>query len=150
MAENIKHFVRIRNTDLEGKKPILQALTKIYGISIILSNAICYKANIPKNKITGILLPEEIKRIEELIINPVELPYWLYNRRKDLDTGRDMHLTSADLKLTLEFDLKRMKKIKSYKGVRHSQRQPVRGQRTRSHFRKGKSMGVSKAKKVGK
>ena len=43
-----------------------------------------------------------------------------------------------------------MKKIKSYRGVRHSQRQPVRGQRTRSHFRKGKSMGVSKAKKVGK
>ena len=39
-----------------------------------------------------------------------------------------------------------MKKIKSYKGWRHAMGQPVRGQRTRSHFRKGSSVGVIKAK----
>ena len=47
-----------------------------------------------------------------------------------------------------EFDIKRMKKIKSYKGARHSAGQPVRGQRTRSHFRsRGKAVGVTKKAK---
>jgi small subunit ribosomal protein S13 len=44
-----------------------------------------------------------------------------------------------------EFDIKRMKQIKSYKGMRHSLKQPVRGQRTRSHFRTtGVAVGVKK------
>ena len=45
-----------------------------------------------------------------------------------------------------ENDVKMMKKIKSYKGIRHSLGQPVRGQRTKSNFRrnKGKVMGVQK------
>ena len=45
-----------------------------------------------------------------------------------------------------EFDIRKMKKIKCYKGVRHSLGQPVRGQRTRAHFRKGRSIGVTRAK----
>ncbi len=46
-----------------------------------------------------------------------------------------------------EFDVKRMKQIRSYKGVRHSLKQPVRGQRTRSHFRTtGVAVGVKKPK----
>jgi len=39
-----------------------------------------------------------------------------------------------------------LKKMKSYKGWRHSLGQPVRGQRTRSHFRKGSAIGVMKTK----
>ena len=55
-------------------------------------------------------------------------------------------MTGTDLELQTEFDIKRMKKIKSYKGVRHSAGQPVRGQRTKSHFRKNKakSGGIKK------
>ena len=57
-----------------------------------------------------------------------------------------MHLISTDLKLRKEFDIKFMKKIKSYKGMRHASGLPVRGQRTRAHFRTGTSLGVVKAK----
>ena len=50
---------------------------------------------------------------------------------------------------TKEFDIKRMKKMRSYKGIRHASGLPVRGQRTKSHFRKkgkNKAVGVSKTK----
>jgi small subunit ribosomal protein S13 len=56
-----------------------------------------------------------------------------------------MHLITTELDLTIDNDLKRMKKVKSYKGVRHMLGQPVRGQRTKSNFRKNKgkvSLGV--------
>ena len=45
-----------------------------------------------------------------------------------------------------EFDIRRLKKIKSYKGIRHSLGQPVRGQRTKAHFRKGRAVGVKRVK----
>ena len=74
----------------------------------------------------------------------------MLNRRKDIETGEDKHLLGSDLKLRKEFDLKRMKNIRSYKGVRHALGLPVRGQSTRSHFHKGKSLGVKKPKKTKK
>jgi len=46
-----------------------------------------------------------------------------------------------------EFDIKRFRKMKSYRGLRHANKLPVRGQRTRSNFRaKGKTVGVRKKK----
>ena len=58
-----------------------------------------------------------------------------------------MHLINTDLDLSKDGDIKRMKKVKSYKGLRHTWGLPVRGQRTRSNFRKNKgkvSLGVVK------
>lgn len=147
MAENIKHFVRIRSTDLLGSKQLLMALQKIPGIGYNFASALCHITKIPYNKITGTLSDEEVQKLEKLISNPDSIPKWLLNRRKDLEEGTDKHITSADLKLSKETDIKRMRRIRSYKGVRHSLYQPVRGQRTRAHFRKGKSMGVAKSKK---
>ena len=69
----------------------------------------------------------------------------MMNRRKDLETGQDMHIITTDWDLTIDNDIKKMKKIRSYKGVRHMIGQPVRGQRTKSNFRKNKgklSLGV--------
>ncbi|MDD5650977.1 MAG: 30S ribosomal protein S13, partial [Candidatus Nanoarchaeia archaeon] len=68
------------------------------------------------------------------------------NRRKDPETGEDQHVISTDLKMKKDFDIKMMRKMKSYKGMRHSFGLPVRGQRTRAHFRHGKSLGVAKKK----
>ncbi|HLD11149.1 MAG TPA: 30S ribosomal protein S13 [Candidatus Nanoarchaeia archaeon] len=147
MAENIKHFVRIRNTDLLGSKQILMALQKIHGVGFNFANAICYATKIPPTKITGTLSDEEIQRLEKLILNYDSIPKWLFNRRKDVEEGIDKHITSADLKLTKETDIKKMRRIRSYKGIRHSLNQPVRGQRTKAHFRKGKAVGVAKSKK---
>ena len=49
--------------------------------------------------------------------------------------------------LQTEFDIKRLKKIKSYKGYRHMSNLPVRGQRTRSNFRRNRRRGAGIKKK---
>ena len=61
-----------------------------------------------------------------------------------MDSGYDKHTVGPQLKLKKEFDIRRMKKTKSYKGMRHAVGLPVRGQRTKGHFRKGKAVGVVK------
>jgi len=65
---------------------------------------------------------------------------------RDLETGEDLHLVGPDLKFTREQDVKMMIKIKSYRGVRHMFGLPVRGQRTKSSFRKGRTVGVVRKK----
>ena len=104
-----------------------------------------------KKKKIGALTEEEIRKISEFIKNP-NIPIFLFNRRKDFDTGEDKHLVTNDLDLKKEFDIKRLKKIKSYRGIRHAAKQPLRGQRTRSHFRtnKGKAAGGKKIRKIKK
>lgn len=144
--EKIKVMIRVANTDLNGNKHIYVALRKIKGVSFMFSNAICNILNIDKEKKAGTLNENEVKAIEAIIENPSKFPKWLLNRRKDYDTGEDLHIFGARLKLRKEFDIKRLKKIKSYRGMRHAFGLPVRGQRTRGHFRKGKSVGVQKKK----
>ena len=149
MEEKLKYIVRVAATDLEGSKPIIQTLTKIKGVSFSMANAVCVVTNMDKNKKTGSLQDSEIKKIEETIKDPIKhsIPSWMVNRQKDYDTGEDKHLVVSDLKLRKEFDIKRLRKIKSYRGFRHGVGLPVRGQRTKANFRKGKSLGVKRKKK---
>ena len=151
MAENIKAIVRICDSDIKGEIPIKHSLTKIKGISYSYANAICNSLNLQSEKV-GSLSPETIKKIEDIIKNPdnYKIPSWLCNRQKDYDSGLDKHLVGTNLKLQKEFDIRRLKKIKSYRGMRHATKQPLRGQRTRSNFRSGKSLGVQKKGKKGK
>jgi small subunit ribosomal protein S13 len=151
LGDNYRHIVRISNTDLKGEKKLHMALHKIKGISFMLSNFVCYSAKVDPDKITGIITEQEIEGIEDVIKNPAKYncPAWLMNRRKEYVTGQDMHLITTNLDLTVDNDLKRMKKLKTYKGLRHMWGQPVRGQRTKSNFRKNKgkvSLGVIRNK----
>lgn len=150
MAEKeFRHIVRIVNTDLPGNKSIANALTKIKGVKFMLANAVCNTINIDRNKKTGELEEEEIRKISDVLKNPLQhgIPVWMLNRRKDYETGENKHLTGADLKFAQENDIKTLKKIKCYKGIRHIFGLPLRGQRTRSNFRRGKSLGVARGKK---
>ena len=144
---NFKHIVRIAQVDVPGEKAIRFALTNIKGIGINFAQALCNKLSIDANKKAGTLTDVEISSLELLIKNPT-IPQWYYNRRKDPETGENHHILTSALKLTKETDIKKLKKIKTYKGIRHSMGQPVRGQRTRSHFRKGSAVGVVKKKLV--
>ena len=140
-----QHLVRIAQTDLKGQAPLLYALTNIHGMSVMYANAILHIAQVPKNKRVGYITENEVKKIEAAIENKDnKIPQWLKNRKKDPETGVDKHLLTSDLKFTKDNDIKLMKKIRSYKGVRHMFNLPVRGQRTKGHFRHGKSLGVSK------
>ena len=77
------------------------------------------------------------------------VPDWVLNRQKDYDTGEYIHTVSVDLKMLHDDDLNRMKKVKSYKGIRHASGHKVRGQRTYSNGRKGLALGVSRKKGTG-
>lgn len=150
MAE-FKHLVRIANTDLDGKKAIVYALKNVRGVGVPLANAICHVAKIDGFAKAGNLSDVDVKKLDEIAKAPSKfgIPVWMLNRRNDVETGQDKHLITNDLIFQKENDIKMMKRIKSYKGVRHSISQPVRGQRTRSNFRanKGKVMGVKTSKK---
>ncbi len=149
--QEIKHLVRIANTDLEGQKHISLALTKIKGIGHVLSNILCNISNIEKSKKAGLLSDDEVSKLDSVIKNISKngVPSWALNRRKDYETNEDIHLIGPDLKFTQENDIKRLKKIKSYKGMRHANRLPTRGQKTKSNFRKNRgkgSLGVKRKK----
>jgi small subunit ribosomal protein S13 len=131
---NETRLIRILSKDISGSKSVYIGLMEIKGISWAFSNALCRKLNIDRKKKIEDLNEGEIKKISEFIKNP-ELPSYLLNRRKEFETGVTRHLHGSDLDLQKEFDIKRLKKIKAYKGIRHSAGQPVRGQRTKSHFR---------------
>ena len=147
--KDFKHIIRIANADLDGNKPISQALRKIKGVSFMFSNAVCNISGIDHNKKAGNLNDGEIKKLCDIIDNPLKfnIPEWLLNRRKDMDDGTSKHLLTGDLKFQHETDIKILKKIRCYRGMRHAYGLPVRGQRTKSNFRKNKgklSLGVKK------
>lgn len=153
MAEqkpNFKYIVRVANVDVQGNRPTNIALTQIKGIGINLANIVCICANVDRAEKAGNLDDEQVKKLNQVVGNLAAhgLPSWLFNRRKDYDTGNDMHLLTGNITFYRENDIKRLKKIKSLKGVRHGKGLPVRGQRTKSHFRtnKGKVVGVEKKK----
>ncbi len=138
-------IIRISTTDIPGKMSVYSGLTKIKGISWAFSNAICKTLAIDKTRKISTLTNQEIEKIINFIKNP-KLPSWLLNRRKDIETGIDKHLITIELDLQNKFDIRRFKKIKSYKGTRHFYGLPVRGQHTRAHFRKNRSVGVQRSK----
>jgi len=151
--KDFKHLVRIANTDIDGNKSLYNGLTKIKGVGFMFANAVVTVANIKKKQKVGYLTEEEIKKIDSVIKNPLKanIPFWAFNRKKDFETGKDTHIVGADLDFIKDNDIKRMKMIKSYRGMRHAYGLPVRGQKTKSNFRKnkGRVTGV-KRKKGGK
>lgn len=142
-------IVRILQTDIPGNKNVLTGLTYIKGVSWTISNAICKIVKINQNIKISDLIEEDINKITSFLKDP-KIPSYLMNRRNDFETGKDSHLITANLDMKKEFDIRRLKKIRSYRGLRHALGQPTRGQRTRSHFRgkgKKKAVGVSTKKK---
>jgi small subunit ribosomal protein S13 len=140
-------LVRILGYDIPGSKNVFSGITRIKGVSWAISNATCIKLNIPKSKKISELTKADIQKIESFL-KEMPIPDYMKNRRFDRETGETKHYLTSDLDIRREFDIKRLKEIKSYKGLRHAQKLPVRGQRTRSHFRsKGVAMGVKRKAK---
>lgn len=140
-------LIRILDYDIPGSKNLYVGLTKIKGISWAISNIACNILKIPKEKKIKDLSKDEIVRIVNFFNDP-NFPDFFKNRRFDLETGKNKHFLGSDLDMKKEFDIKRLIKIRSYKGIRHASKLPVRGQRTRSHFRtKSQASGIKKKKK---
>ncbi|MFB6089095.1 MAG: 30S ribosomal protein S13 [Candidatus Aenigmatarchaeota archaeon] len=144
--DEIQGIVRMVDTDLDGNKNILNALRKVNGISFTVSKVICKEAGVDSDAKAGSLSDDMIDKIENIIKNPMDfdIPRFILNRRNDPDTGEDQHLVSGDLEIQHRQDIESMKKLGSYRGIRHRKGLPVRGQKTRSSFRGKSSVGVSK------
>ena len=148
--EYLDSLVRIYSKDVPGNKQTYIGLTYIKGISWGVSNAICRILKIDKKIKISQLSKEQIESIEAFLQKP-HLYNYLKNRQRDYDTGESKHILTNELDMVKDFDIKRMRQIKSYKGMRHALKQPVRGQRTRSHFRTtGVAVGVKKKGDINK
>ncbi len=144
------NIIRLAETNIDASKPVRDSIRAIRGISFMLANAISNVTGLNSKRIAD-LTEDEKKKLEDVIYNPgkYSIPVWMFNRRNEPATGRDMHIIASQLQLTRQMDINEMKKLKSYKGVRHSLGLPVRGQRTRNTGRtKGGAVGVRKKKEM--
>ncbi|MDD3735005.1 MAG: 30S ribosomal protein S13 [Candidatus Pacebacteria bacterium] len=107
--------MRIVGINIPDNKNIEISLTYIYGIGNSLARKLLQEANIPLGKKTKDLTAEEISRLRDLI-------------EKDLKI-------EGDLREEIRSNIKRLKEINCWRGLRHQKGLPVRGQRTRCNSR---------------
>jgi len=106
---------RIAGVNIPDNKRIEIALTYIYGIGRSLSNKILTQAKIDANVRASKLTPEEINRLREIIEKGLKI--------------------EGELQREKMMNIKRLKDIGSYRGIRHIKGLPVRGQRTKTNTR---------------
>ncbi|WP_371504586.1 30S ribosomal protein S13 [Nitrosopumilus adriaticus] len=145
-TQEYRHIVRIVGNDIPGERKMLVGLTQIKGIGYNFATAILDTLKIDTNSNIGNLTEENVQAIEKLIIDPIggNFPTWFLNRRKDIETGADLHLLTSDIPFTLRNDIERERITASWRGYRHLSGLKVRGQRTRTSGRKGGAVGVAK------
>jgi small subunit ribosomal protein S13 len=147
VPDDFQYIVRIANTDINGDYCVEFGLAQIKGVGRRLACLIADAASIKRSFKMGNLTDTQIKKIRDVLMKIDEIaPSWMLNHRKDYDTGKNVHLISAQVELSLRDDVNLLKKIRSYRGIRHESGLPTRGQRTRANSRSGLTLGVSKKK----
>ena len=148
MSREFNYIVRLHGSNLDGTKLLPYALCDLKGIGIRVSKTMIKKLGLNPSLRLGTLSEADVRRLEEILDNPASggIPNWMLNRRKDLETGKDVHLLGSDLTLRVRDDIDLMKETRSWKGNRHARGLKVRGQRTKTAARKGRSVGVSRSR----
>merc|ERR1711963_150590 len=143
-----QHILRVMNTNIDGKRNIMFAITAIKGVGRRYANLVLKKADIPLNKRAGELSEEEVEKIVTIMQNPrqYKIPNWFLNRQKDIKDGKTNQVMANFLDNKLREDLERLKKIRAHRGLRHYWGLRVRGQHTKTTGRRGRTVGVSKKK----
>ena len=146
--KNFEHIIRIMNSNLVGKRKVVNALTGITGLGRRMSHIICKIAKIDVKKRAGEVSKETWEEVEKIIANPQEhgVPDWFLNRQGDYRTGKNIHVSSNALDSKIREDLERMKKLRQHRGLRHHWLLKVRGQHTNSTGRRGVTIGVIRKK----
>lgn len=119
---------RISGVDIPISKKNKIALTAIYGIGRHNVFAVLAKAKVDPEKKANELKSEEVARLQAVI---------------------DKLSTEGNLRGEIRDNIERLKRINTYRGLRHKQNLPVRGQRTRSNARtkRGKRVTIGAIKK---
>jgi small subunit ribosomal protein S13 len=144
--QEYRHIIRLGGRDIDGQENLLQGLSRIKGVGIRISKALITFLELDPLSRLGYLSDADIERIEETLKDPTAagLPDWYVNRPRDRISGKMVHLTGPDLDFANRGDIERLRRIKSWKGIRHSMGLKVRGQHTRTTGRTGMSVGVSR------
>lgn len=124
-------MARISGVDLPREKRIEIGLTYIYGIGRKRSEKILSEAGVSPDTRVKDLTDEEVAKIRDVI---------------DADTE---NLIEGDLRREIAMNIKRLKEIGCYRGIRHRKGLPVRGQKTKTNARtcKGPKKTVANKKK---
>ena len=123
----------------------------IKGVGMRVGNLIADKAGIDRKMKIGDLSDAQIDKIRKSLEDFTDnAPDWMLNHRKDYETGENIHLIGSEIDMRLRDEINIMKKIRSYRGIRHERGLTVRGQRTRANNRKGLALGVSKKREPSK
>ena len=122
-------MARISGVDLQREKRIEIGLTYIYGIGLTSSQRILKEANVNPDTRVRDLTDDEVKKISEII--------------------NETQVVEGDLRREIALNIKRLQEIGCYRGKRHRQGLPVRGQKTKTNARtrKGPKRTVANKKK---
>ncbi|KKQ74631.1 MAG: 30S ribosomal protein S13 [Berkelbacteria bacterium GW2011_GWB1_38_5] len=122
-------MARIAGINIPDNKHIEYSLSYLKGVGLPLAKKICQLANIKLGTKTADLSDQELERIREVIDKNYKI--------------------EGDLRMEVSQNIKRIKEIKSYRGIRHIKNLPVRGQRTRTNARtkRGKRVTVGSGRK---
>lgn len=137
-------------TDIKASSSLLYGLAKVKGIDVMFANAVCKVLNFDRNKKVSTLTEQELEKIESFLSNPIKegIPKWLLNHRREFVSGEDQHLVSKDIDFNQLQYTRRFNKLKTYKSIRRKAKLTVRGQRTKSNFRRNKTLAAMKSKKL--
>jgi small subunit ribosomal protein S13 len=142
-----RHLVRIAGRDLDGTKKLIVAVSDLRGVGYNFASVVTSRLGLDPRARLGTLSEDQVKEVETAILSAAKstLPKWYYNRKGDPDTGETKQLLGSDLDFVIKGDIDDERNIQSWKGVRHGLGLKVRGQRTRTTGRKGRTVGVRKA-----
>ena len=122
-------MARISGVDLPREKRVEIGLSYIYGIGLSSAKRILAEANVDPDTRVRDLTDDEVKRISAVI--------------------NDTQVVEGDLRREIALNIKRLKEIGCYRGKRHRQGLPCRGQKTKTNARtrKGPKKTVANKKK---
>ena len=124
-------MARILGVDIPRNKIIKIAIQSLYGVGPYIAKEVLTTANVDLNRNSNDLTEEEITAI-----------------RNCLDSGK--YTVEGDLRRERGLNIKRLKDLGCYRGLRHRKGLPVRGQRTHTNARtrKGKAVAIAGKKSV--
>ena len=147
LGDDLSYMLRMADTDIDGLKTLRTALTAVRGVGDRTAANICKITGFDPGMKAGHLDATQQETLRLAIENYAQnVPLWMLNRQRDLESGDELHLSGQDLKLTHEDDISRLREIKCYRGIRHAGGHKVRGQRGRSNGRFGLTLGVQRKK----
>ncbi len=148
----VRGIVRIAGKDLRGELKLHRALMYIKGIGhslrYPLARLIADKMGVSIDTPVGSFSDDQIEKINNILFNldGSVMPSFLLNRRKDIGSGKDLHVIMNDLQFAMRQDIEAKKKSRTWQGYRHMRGKKVRGQRTKNTGRRGLTVGVVRSK----